>query len=358
MDRKLWLWPDRIAERSVSLLAGEGGVGKGHITVEIVNTITNGGLWPDDRLDTRAVTGEVLWFCAEDDPATELKPRLVAAGVDLNKVHLFTAKHVKDKRDTIFSIEEDLALLDKHLAGLKDVRLVIFDPVTSYLHGRKTRAVDSHNATQLRAILQPLSELSHKHDVAILGITHFAKDSARRMIHRVIGSQVWTAVARSVLLATKLEPEMRSEQSQNSATAEYVMLSGKSNNAAETPAIRYQIHGVTFSAKTKKFPSGTAIETSRLHWLEVDRQLREEDLFGKSEKGPLAVKQANLERAVKRIFDEQDQEWLFAGVIMERLEAEGFGSSTRISKDLAGVAYLRKKNVDMRWMWAVQETKE
>lgn len=355
MDRKLWLWPDRIAERSVSLLAGEGGVGKGHITVEIVATITNGGLWPDDRLDTRAVSGDVLWFCAEDDPRTELKPRLVAAKVDLEKVHLFLGKNVgKDKKeDTTFSIEEDLALLDKHLTGLKNVRLVIFDPVTSYLHGRKSRAIDSHNATQLRAILQPLSELSHKHDVAILGITHFAKDSARRMIHRVVGSQVWTAVARSVLLATKLEPEMRSEKAQNGAIAEYVMMSGKSNNAAETPAIRYQIQSVSFSAKTKKFPKGTAIETSRLIWTEVDKELREEDLFGKSEHGPRAVKHENLKRAVMRIFDEQPEDTLSSTFVIKRLVGENFGTESRISKDLSAVPYLKKKRDVEGWVWTL-----
>jgi hypothetical protein len=359
VEKKLWVWPDRIAERAVSLLAGEGGVGKGHITVEIVATITNGGSWPDDQFDVPCVGGEVLWFCAEDDPETELLPRLRAAEVNLDKVHLFSGKNVKNKHETTFSIEEDLVLLDRHLRELTTgIRLIVFDPITSYLHGKKGKAVDSHNATQLRSILQPLSEFSHRHDIAILGLTHFAKDSARRMIHRVVGSQVWTAVARSVLFAVKLEPEMRSELAQNQSKVEYVLLPGKGNNAIEGPAIRYQIGSVEFSTPTKKFPKGTLIETSKLFWTEVDRNLREEDLIGKSEKGPRAVKQANLERAVRRFFDEQKEEWLHSGQVIAYLKAEGFGLETTIKKDLAGVNYLDKKNEGFRWIWAIRKGKE
>lgn len=353
--KKTWVWTHRIADRSVSLLAGEGGVGKGHITVEIVATVTQGKAWVDDPFEHPVLMGHVLWFCAEDDPETELKPRLIAGGVNMERVHLF--QRVRKEKNAVFSIQEDMALLDTYIrtevARGVPIRLVIFDPVTSYLHGRNSRAIDTHNATQLRMVLQPLSELSHKHNIAILGITHFAKDSARRMIHRVVGSQVWTAVARSVLFAAKLDPEMRSEEAQNAEKVEYVLMSGKGNNApGDLPALRYQLEGANFMS------NGELIETSKLSWTKVDHHLSEEDLASKSQFGPPAMKARNMEKSVRRMFDEVSGKELPATQVIQRLVDEKFGTEKRVSKDLAGVEYLVKKRLATGWSWAIVEEKE
>ena len=44
-----WLWPKRIALGTVSIVAGDGGLGKSTILCGIAARITTGADWPDGR---------------------------------------------------------------------------------------------------------------------------------------------------------------------------------------------------------------------------------------------------------------------------------------------------------------------
>src|SRR5437899_8209744 len=44
-----WLWPGRIAIGKQTLLAGEAGLGKSQVTIELAAAVTNGGHWPCDE---------------------------------------------------------------------------------------------------------------------------------------------------------------------------------------------------------------------------------------------------------------------------------------------------------------------
>ena len=43
-----WLWPGRIAQGKVSIIAGNPGLGKSQITLGMAATVSTGGLWPVD----------------------------------------------------------------------------------------------------------------------------------------------------------------------------------------------------------------------------------------------------------------------------------------------------------------------
>ncbi|MGB7833809.1 MAG: AAA family ATPase, partial [Xanthobacteraceae bacterium] len=94
-----------------------------------------------------------------------------------------------------FSLQEDLEELEKKIAEIGDVGLVWIDPVTSYM-GK----VDSHNNTALRGILDPISEMAERTNVAFASVTHFTKDSADKGIkamHRVMGGVAFTTAPRA-----------------------------------------------------------------------------------------------------------------------------------------------------------------
>ena len=54
--------------------------------------------------------------------------------------------------------------MEEALATLGNVRLVIFDPITSYLG----RHVNSHRNAEVRSVLEPVAELSARYRVASL----------------------------------------------------------------------------------------------------------------------------------------------------------------------------------------------
>lgn len=85
-----WLWPQWIASGKLTILAGAGGTGKTTVALNLAATLTNGGEWPDGANCTQE--GNVLIWSSEDDAADTLIPRLIAAGADMNKVHIIEGR--------------------------------------------------------------------------------------------------------------------------------------------------------------------------------------------------------------------------------------------------------------------------
>ena len=82
---------------------------------------------------------------------------MLAANADLTKIRF--ADSVKDytadgdELDLYFSLQRDVALLADEIRAMGDCKLVIIDPVTSYLSG-----TDTHKNADVRALLAPLSK--------------------------------------------------------------------------------------------------------------------------------------------------------------------------------------------------------
>ena len=58
-----WLWPGRFALGKLSIIAGDGGTGKSHITIDMAARITKVLPWPDGGF---APIGNVIMMSAED----------------------------------------------------------------------------------------------------------------------------------------------------------------------------------------------------------------------------------------------------------------------------------------------------
>ncbi|MBK9009425.1 MAG: hypothetical protein IPM87_01220 [Novosphingobium sp.] len=89
------------------------------------------------------------------------------------------------------------------LAHARDVdnspfAMLVIDPVTSYLPGQSCAKVDLNDAGQLRTVLEPWLVLAQQFSIAIVCVTHFAKDTSRSMLHRVLGSAAFAQTCRSL----------------------------------------------------------------------------------------------------------------------------------------------------------------
>jgi hypothetical protein len=243
-----WLWRKRIPRGKFTLLAGLPGLGKSQATASIAAVVSTGGLWPVDR--TRCERASVIFLTAEDDPEDTLIPRLIAAGADrtrLYRIRAVVAGYIGDgtQRKRGFSLEKDVDALDKKLAAITDVAVVIVDPVSAYLGD-----VDSHVNAEVRGALTPLVELAAERKVAIIGIDHLNKNVGAEAILRLPGSIAFVAAARASYLVTP-DPADNTRQ---------LFLPLKCNLAPKMPGLAYRFEGATVQS-----PEGP-VETSRIMW--------------------------------------------------------------------------------------------
>ena len=195
-----WLWPSRIAQGKVTLIAGDPGLGKSMITVAMASHVSRGTPWPVDR--SCCPQGDTIMVSAEDDPGDTIRPRLDAAGADVSRVHVLTMVSELDRdgnpRERSFNLAKDIPGLDDLLRQTPECRLVTIDPVSAYLGG-----TDSHNNADIRALLTPLAAMASRHKVAVVAVTHLNKAQQANALYRASGSLAFVAAARAAYSVTK-----------------------------------------------------------------------------------------------------------------------------------------------------------
>jgi hypothetical protein len=163
-----WLWHHRFPEAMISLIAGEGGDGKSQITVTMAATISKGGPWPHG--EGRAPLGSTLIISSEDSPEHTIVPRLRAAGADLSRIKIVHGIYKANKQGAFTLQPESLVFLEKYIKEQGDIKLVILDPISSFM-GK----VDAFKNSEVRSVIDPLAELTNRLNFAVIAITHLGK---------------------------------------------------------------------------------------------------------------------------------------------------------------------------------------
>ena len=219
-----WLWPGRIPLGKLTLLAGDPGLGKSFVTLDIASRVSRGDAWPDMPL-LKQTPGDVILLNAEDDLADTIAPRLDKMSADDSRILALEGIEADGKRRH-FSLEADLPRLEEVLAENEDIRLVVIDPIAAYCG-----AVDSHKNSDVRGLLAPLAELAGRYRVAIVSVTHLSKSGGTKAVYRAMGSLAFAAAARAVWAITKDsdDPERR------------LFLPAKLNLARDPDGLAYRI---------------------------------------------------------------------------------------------------------------------
>jgi putative DNA primase/helicase len=192
-----WLWRDRLAIGKHTLFAGEPGLGKSQLSAWLAAAVSTGRDWPDGQ--GRAPFGNAIILNVEDDAADTIIPRLRAAGADCSRIYIAAAVQRDDgKSRRMFNLQTDLELLQAKIQQIGNVRLVIIDPVSSYLGN-----IDSHRNTDVRAVLEPLAEMASRLRVAVITISHFSKRGDGSANNRIIGSIAFVAAARAAFIISR-----------------------------------------------------------------------------------------------------------------------------------------------------------
>lgn len=191
-----WLWYPYIPYGKLTLLQGDPGEGKSTFALQLAAALTQGKPLPDGTSAGDKAT--VIYQCAEDNNEDTIKPRLISAGADCERVAF-----IKDGDDT-------LTLDDQRISEALErtsARLLIIDPIQSYIR----QDGDMQSATRMRTILRRLSSMAEKYRCAMILIGHLNKASGGKNIYRGLGSIDITAIARSVLMIVrdKENPDIR-----------------------------------------------------------------------------------------------------------------------------------------------------
>lgn len=341
-----WLWTGWIPKGYITLFAGETGAGKSTVLGDVTARITTGKPWPGEYEcpDAWRTPERVLWLGSEDSIEEMTVPRLMACGANLDNVIEIQGVTQQGKRNT-FSMQDDLEAVSEWLQsaraeGLPFAMLVI-DPVTSYLPGQKLRKVDLTDAGQLRTILEPWLRLAQEHNVAIVCVTHFAKDTSRTMLHRVMGSAAFAQTCRS--LCAVIEPP--STEDYEPGPHEKAMIQVKVN-LPEHPggAWKFSTEKVTVGTDER---NGKPITATRPNWDELDVALTPKTAVGPP-RGPKSKQELPFAMWLKGLFvGLPPGTWLTVDEVKWTAVREGIASESWWNKHSA--EHLDKQNPDGTW---------
>lgn len=298
-----WLWTGWIPKGYITLLAGETGAGKSTVLADVTARVTTGDPWPGEDENSRRAPGRVAWLGSEDGISEMTVPRLVACKAACKNVINIEGAMQYGERKT-FSLQEDLNGVKEWLAYARDTErnpftMLVIDPVTSYLPGKELRKVDLNDAGQLRSILEPWLALAQEFSIAIVCVTHFAKDTSRSMLHRVLGSAAFAQTCRSLIAVVAREGEGRHAKA---------MIQVKVN-LPEHPDGSWKFR--TAKVEVGNDPeSGKPINATHPVWEVLDSTLTPESVVGKSTRGPVSHYESVFGFWLRQYFaDKPDEPW-------------------------------------------------
>lgn len=182
----------RLQCGEITLLCGDGGVGKGQFVAQIARSLTMGEateVFPQ----APERTGNVVILAGEDPIDAVLCPRMAAAGADLGKVVVIDSDaYYKKKGKMPYLGDPDLV---NWIIAANPLVLVV-DPLQAFF----PNSANMNNRQQMRRVLQDLRMLAQQQGFAILLVTHTNKNPSAFGRKRLNGSGELWDTARSVLI--------------------------------------------------------------------------------------------------------------------------------------------------------------
>jgi hypothetical protein len=194
-----WLWPGRIPYGKLTILDGDPGLGKSVLTLTLAALVTRGWSMPfEDREPgvDRDPAGVVL-LSAEDGLDDTIRPRLDAAGADVERV--LALDRIPEGAAFRLPVLPQDAIFIKEAVRRVEAKLVIIDPLTAFLGGD----TNTHRDQDVRRALYPLYLLAQQTGAAFVVVRHLNKAAGTNPLYRGGGSIGIIGAARSGLLVAK-----------------------------------------------------------------------------------------------------------------------------------------------------------
>ena len=154
-----WLWEPYIPFGKVTIVQGNPGEGKTTFALRLAAACTTGGTLPGMK---PLPPFQVIYQTAEDGLGDTVKPRLIEAAADLDRVLVID----EAKRELTLSDER----IEKAIVQ-NGARLIILDPIQAYM-GEKT---DMNRANEVRPMFRRLADVAERTGCAVILIGHLNK---------------------------------------------------------------------------------------------------------------------------------------------------------------------------------------
>lgn len=313
-----WLLPGLIPLRTLTLVAGVGGLGKSMWLAGVAARLSRGELKGHEPADTVIVS-------YEDTAAEVLRPRIEAAGGDPARVHVVVREH----RDYV-----DPVAFPKHVLEVEEMvlsvqaKLLVIDPVVAGI----TVELDTHKDQHVRAVLALLAQLSEEANCAVAMVCHLNKAPSTDAYIRVANSVAFWNASRSVVLVTE----------DNGDDDLQLIAQRKANYARLSPVERHRVEPVVLTHLIDP-EDGRPVETARMVFLETAA-----DVDGAHVLGPKTTKTETAETLLEAIL--ADGEWHEGEGVKKLMKAGGFSErTTKRAAQQVGVGYERRGYPAMTW---------
>lgn len=219
-EQVTWLWDARIPFGKVTLLGGDPEGGKTFAMLDLAAAITRGDSLPGDAREQEP--GDVVFVSYEDGAGDTLVPRARRMGADLTRLHFVTGADLTLDDNSLLTSDR-IVEIEEEILGLDNVKLLVVDPLGSFVGGETETGLDN----KVRAALAATVALAERVGIAVVVLAHMNK-SAGKAIYRINGSIGFVGLVRSVLVAGEYEGRRG-------------LAVGKNNLAERAPTIEYRI---------------------------------------------------------------------------------------------------------------------
>jgi hypothetical protein len=222
-----WLWRGMVPKGAVTVLAGDGGLGKGWINLDIHLGLSAGQLFKDKMRPMAS-----LMFNSQDSPDKTIKPRLEKiqrlrehGNMDLifycDTYIPFSAQGINRLKDEVHKVED--------VSGTK-VGYISVDPLSDYLGP----GVSLNKTEEMSPWIMMFQMLARELDLSQMFLHHYNKTLGSRGVHRVSGAGLVNA-SRSTLQVVH-----------NSDLTQRAVTQTKINDGPKQKSIGYRIddHGL------------------------------------------------------------------------------------------------------------------
>jgi hypothetical protein len=237
----------RLPVGSLALAAGWAGLGKSQFAAWLAARITKGTLPGCLYGHPRSV----IYAAREDSWEMTIKPRLEAAGADVERVYRVDVVDDQDPHARL-TLPADIALLGQAIREY-GVALVVLDPLLSAVDGQ----INDFRSAEVRTALEPLKELADVTKALLLGLAHFTKAGGGDPLLRIAGAAAFGEVVRAALgfAPNDSSPEGDGDGDQGSPDAPFILSTIKNNlgRDRDLPSLGYQI--VPATVETPEGPS-------------------------------------------------------------------------------------------------------
>lgn len=301
-----WLWKPYIPFGKMVIIQGDPGEGKTTFALRLAAACSSGVGLPDMNLESPIT---VIYQTAEDGLGDTIKPRLIEAGAD---------------EDRVINIVEDtdpLSLSDERIEkAIRETgaRVMILDPMQGYIR----EDTDMNRANEIRGVLKKLSAVAERTSCAIILVGHLNKAKGNSSQYRGLGSIDFRAAARSVLLIGRLKNQ---------------------------PYVRVIVHDKSSLAPEGKSMAFNLGNDEGFHWLDAYSEITAEELLNGYTEG---TKTAKAEELIMDMLDGGKE--VYADDIFKAARERDISKRT-VNEAKSNIKNIKSKKVGKGWVWYIPD---